>query len=95
MTASFTKTGAPVYFTAQSTWSPNLQSAGLFETVAERDAKEAEANRAEAVACDIYTFMVCEEAGVIDPLSAREGIRAGGPTVAMRRPDSGFGQAGA
>lgn len=95
VTASLTKTGTPIYFTSQGGWSFDLQQAGLFETPAERDQKVEAASRDEAEACDIYTISVSVENGVIDPLSAREEIRAKGPTVALRRPDAGFSQKGA
>ncbi|MDX2051375.1 MAG: DUF2849 domain-containing protein [Polyangiaceae bacterium] len=94
VTASFTKTGAPIYFTPEGTWTSDLQKAALIETVAERDAQVLLASAHEAVACDVYTFMVSRENGVIDPLSAREEIRAKGPTIEMRRPDTGFSSKG-
>jgi hypothetical protein len=40
---------------------------------------------------DPYVIEVRAEGGAIDPLSARERIRASGPTVRIRRPDPGLG----
>ena len=41
----------------------------------------------QRLVCDPYTFPVRFEASAIDPLSARENIRAKGPSIPIRRPD--------
>jgi hypothetical protein len=87
ISASFTESGAPAYLTGDGSWSPNLQAATTIPSEAERDEKLAEALRHERVVCDAYFFDVRVEGSVIDPLSARERIRAEGPTVRIRRPD--------
>lgn len=87
ISASLTDTGAPVYLTAEGTWSPDLQLAATVVTEAERDRLVQQALEQERLVCDPYFFDVRVEGGVIDPLSAREYIRAAGPTVRIRRPD--------
>jgi hypothetical protein len=87
ISASLTDTGAPVYLTSEGTWSPDLQRAVTVDTEAERDRLVQQALGQERLVCDPYFFDVRVEGGVIDPLSAREYIRAAGPTVRIRRPD--------
>ena len=87
ISASFTESGAPAYLTRNGTWARDLQAAVPIATEAERDALLAEALRQERQVCDAYFFDVRIDAGVIDPLSTRERIRAEGPTVRIRRPD--------
>jgi hypothetical protein len=80
-------TGAPTYLAAGGVWSPNLQDALTVVTDAERDELLAQAMKQERLVCDPYFFDVRVEANTIDPLSARERIRAEGPTTRIRRPD--------
>ena len=87
ISANLTDTGAPAYLTADGAWSPDLQKAVTAETEAERDELLARALRQERLVCDPYFFDVRLEDGSIDPLSARERIRALGPTTRVRRPD--------
>jgi len=89
LTGNFTETGGPAYRDPNDRWVRDAFSAALFPT--EADAK-AVADRARAseqrVVSDPY---VCEvaltEAGGFEFKSARERIRAGGPTTPVRRPD--------
>ncbi len=87
ISASFTDTGAPAYLTPEGSWSPDLQRAVTPATEPERDALLEQALKYEREVCDAYFFDVRVEDKVIDPLSARERIRADGPTVRVRRPD--------
>ncbi|MEY2937334.1 MAG: hypothetical protein RL033_8083 [Pseudomonadota bacterium] len=80
--------GAPTYLAAGGVWSPNLQQALTVLTEAERDELLAQATKQERVVCDPYFFDVRVDANTIDPLSARERIRAEGPTTRIRRPDT-------
>jgi len=87
VTASFTDDGAPAYLTADGGWSRALQDAQPMHADAqERQVAERSAHDQRAV-CDPYAFKVEVTAGVIDPLTAREHIRAKGPTTRLRRPD--------
>jgi hypothetical protein len=87
ISANLTDSGAPAYLTPDGSWSPDLQKSVTIEGDAERDALLEQALRQERVVCDPYFFDVKVEAGKIDPLSAREKIRADGPTTRIRRPD--------
>jgi hypothetical protein len=80
-------TGASVYLTPERVWSTNLQQAALVLTDAERDELLALAAKQERLVCDPYFFDVRVADNTIDPLSARERIRALGPTTRGRRPD--------
>lgn len=88
ISASLTETGAPAYLTRHGGWSRNLQQALALENEADRDAWLTHALRQQRLVCDPYFFDVRVEPSGIDPLSAREKIRASGrPTTRMRRPD--------
>jgi hypothetical protein len=90
VTANFLGSGAPCYRTKDGSWSIRLQDAHATADDAERDAMVADAMKEEAVVADAYAFPVRLVDGlVIDPLTAREEIRAQGPSVAYRRPDTG------
>lgn len=87
ITAVSTDTGAPLYWQGAGKWSARLAEAS---PISERDACEsqlAEAARQERVVCDAYVMPVLLDGPAIDPLTARERIRALGPTTRLRRPD--------
>jgi len=88
VTANFLGSGAPTYRRKDGSWSTNLQEAHPASTEAERDAMLAEATREEGTIADPYAFPVRLVGPTIDPLTAREEIRAKGPTVPYRRPDA-------
>ncbi|HXC53037.1 MAG TPA: DUF2849 domain-containing protein [Candidatus Limnocylindrales bacterium] len=87
VTANFLASGGPAYRRTDRSWSPRLQDAHPVATEAERDAMLAEAVLEESEVADAYAFPVRLEGSLIDPLTAREEIRASGPSVAYRRPD--------
>src|SRR5690606_31796846 len=87
ISANFLDSGAPAYLGAGGAWTTDLQQAHPAADAAERDRLLAEAAKKEGVVCDAYAFDVRLDGGVIDPLTAREEIRAKGPSVAYRRPD--------
>lgn len=87
ISANFLGSGAPAYRRKDGTWSTDLQQAHPAANEAERDAMLADAAREEPVVADPYAFGVRLDGATIDPLTAREEIRAKGPTVAYRRPD--------
>ena len=88
ITANLIGSGAPAYRLKDGSWSTELQKAHPASTEAERDTMLSDAAREEATACDAYAFPVCLDGPTIDPLTAREEIRAKGPTVGYRRPDT-------
>jgi hypothetical protein len=88
VTANFTDDGATAYLRSDGTWSRRLAEAATFADGAAKDGALAEAQGLERLVCDPYAFMVEVTKAGIDPLSARETIRAAAePTVPMRRPD--------
>jgi hypothetical protein len=52
-----------------------------------------QAARQERVVCDPYFFDVRVQRELLEPLSARERIRAQGPSTRVRRPDVEKGKA--
>ena len=91
VTGKFTADGANAWRRADGTWSQNLQEAGLLadEASAKTHVANAVANEQREIS-DPYVIEVHADSGTIDPLSARERIRATGPTIRIRRPDSGI-----
>ncbi len=88
VSANLVQSGAPAWRRRDGSWSTDLQDAHPAAIEAERDAMLAEAAREEKVVCDPYAFPVRLAGTTIDPLTAREEIRAKGPTVGYRRPDA-------
>ena len=88
VTGKVTDDGSNVWRRADGTWSSRLDEAGLLT-----DEASAKAIVARTVATeqrhvsDPYVIEVAAKDGVIDALTARERIRATGPTIRLRRPD--------
>jgi hypothetical protein len=91
VTGKFTDDGANSWRREDGTWSRSLAEAGLLpdEATAKSLATAAIANEQRQIS-DPYVIEVYAAGGTIDPLIARERIRANGPTVPLRRPDSGL-----
>lgn len=88
VTANFTEDGAVAWRRADGTWARAFTEAGPH--AAEADAKAlaaTAAQREQRVVSDPYVVEVAFESGDLRPLSAREQIRATGPTIRVRRPD--------
>ena len=88
VTGKFTHDGSNAWRRADGTWSPQLQEAGLVndEATAKAHVAVTIANEQREIS-DPYVIEVHAANGVIDALTARERIRASGPTVRIRRPD--------
>jgi hypothetical protein len=86
VTGKFTDDASNVYRHADGTWSRDLQAAEVVtdEATAKARVAAAVANEQRQIS-DPYVFEVFAKDGTIDPLSARERIRATGPTVHTRR----------
>lgn len=96
VTGKFTADGSNAWRRADGTWSPAIAEAGLLNDEASGAPHVAATVATEQrEISDPYVIGVHVAAGVIDPLSARERIRANGPTVPLRRPDSGLPRKGA
>jgi hypothetical protein len=91
VTGKFTEDGANAWRRADGTWARALAEAGLLgdEATAKALAAAASAGEQREIS-DPYVIEVHAEGGTIDPLTARERIRANGPTVPVRRPDRGL-----
>ena len=88
VTANFTDDGAVAYRRADGTWARALGEAGLLDS--EATAKEVAttaSQREQREISDAYPIEIAVEAGIFFPQSARERIRATGPTIRVRRPD--------
>ena len=91
VTGKFTEDASNAWRRADGTWSRDLQEAGVVadEATAKAFAASALANEQRQIS-DPYVIEVFAEGTTIDPLTARERIRATGPTVHTRRlPDHG------
>ena len=88
VTAGYTDDGAVAYMRADGSWTGKLNEAAPWPSEAEADAKVAVAKKQERLVCDPYAFgVLIKDGGVIDPMTAREAIRANGPTTPMRPAD--------
>ncbi len=90
VTANRLANGAVVFLTADSRWSPRVNDSAVAGDAGTAAALMAIANKAAAdqIVVAPYLFEVSVEAGAVRPLSARESIRAAGPTVEEREPVS-------
>jgi len=87
VTGNFTEDGAVAWRRADGTWSRSIADAGLVdEPTAKAQAATASATEQRLI-CDPYGIEVAAAGGAIDPLTARQRIRANGPTIQLRRPD--------
>ena len=90
VTANFTDDGSVAWRRADGSWSKQIADAGLLDDEASATALATAANAGEQrLVSDPYVIDVHADGTSIDPLTARERIRAHGPTVPLRRPDSG------
>lgn len=88
VTAKLTADGSNTYRRDDGTWAARLADAGLFTDEASAKAVlPAIAAREQREISDPYVIEVHATDGEVHPLSARERIRANGPTVRIRRPD--------
>ena len=88
VTGKFTDDANNVWRRADGTWTRQLAEAGLYTEEAAAKAQVAESvAKEQRLITDPYVIEVYAANGAIDPLTARERIRATGPTVRVRRPD--------
>ena len=91
VTGNFTADGAVAWRRADGTWSRQIGDAGLLADEATTKPITAAVIAAEQrEISDPYGIEVYADGNTIDPLTARQRIRANGPTIAMRRPDRGL-----
>lgn len=88
VTGKFTDDAGNAWRRADGTWSRQLADAGLYTDEAAAKAQTIEtAAKEQREISDPYVIEVHAANGTIDPLTARERIRATGPTIRVRRPD--------
>ncbi len=95
VTGKFLADAANAWRRADGTWSRQLAEAGLYteEAAAKAQVTDTVAKEQREIS-DPYVIEVHAANGTIDPLTARERIRATGPTVRIRRPDPAGAKAG-
>ena len=88
VTGKFTVDGSNSWRRADGTWTRAIAEAELHpdEASAKVHVVRAVANEQREIS-DPYVIPVFADGQTIDPLSARERIRASGPTIRIRRPD--------
>jgi sulfite reductase (NADPH) hemoprotein beta-component len=88
ITGKFTVDGSNSWRRADGTWSRAIAEAELHadEASAKPHVTHAVATEQREIS-DPYIIPVFADGATIDPLSARERIRANGPTIRVRRPD--------
>ena len=91
VTGKFTEDGANAWRRRDGSWSRQIAEAGLLDDEASGKAHVAHtvANEQREIS-DPYVIEVYADGETIDALTARERIRANGPTVPLRRPDAGL-----
>ena len=87
ITANFTADSAVAYMRPDKTFSLKVTEAALLDTKEDAEAMRKLALRMERIVSDPYLMEVSPTPAGLDLLSARERIRANGPTVRVRRPD--------
>ena len=91
ITANFTADGSVAYLRADGSWGPHLSEARLFLSEDDTRALVQHAVQHEQfLVCDPYGIDVHVSDAGIETLTAREAIRARGPSVPIRRPDNGL-----
>jgi len=88
VTGNFTEDGAVAWRRPDGTWSRRIGDAGLVvdEAAAKALSTTARATEQREI-CEPYGIEVHVDGDTIDPLTARQRIRANGPTIQLRRPD--------
>lgn len=91
VTANFTADGAVAYRREDGSWSGQLAESALFaDEDATKPAVTHAAQKEQRLVSDPYPIDVRVGENGIEALTARERIRAYGPTTPLRRPDSGM-----
>jgi sulfite reductase (NADPH) hemoprotein beta-component len=88
VTANFTEDGAVAWRRSDGTWARAFADAGVVDS--EANAKElatTATQREQREITDAYVVPVRALEGAVELQSARERIRANGPTIRIRRPD--------
>ena len=87
ITGSLTLKGTVVYLDEAGNWVEKLENAVVFASEAAGEDRLSKVKASEAVITEPYTFVAERVAGQLVPTSAREKLRAEGPSTRLRRPD--------
>lgn len=87
VTGNFTVDGAVAWRRADGTWSRLIADAALVDEPTAKTVSATAGATEQREICDPYGIEVHFDGTSIDPLTARQRIRANGPTVQLRRPD--------
>ncbi len=88
VTGSLTEEGCVAYLRADDSWAKSLTDAHPFDSQDEAEARLATVKAAESVITEPYVFEAQRSGSNFAPTSAREKLRAGGPSTRLRRPDA-------
>lgn len=88
VTGNLTEEGCVAYLRQDDSWATSLAEAHGFDTKEAAEAKLAEVKPAESVITEPYVFEAERAGATLVPTSARERLRAGGPSTRLRRPDA-------
>jgi sulfite reductase (NADPH) hemoprotein beta-component len=88
VTAKYTEDGSNAWRLADGSWSRRFADAAVFDTEASaQEVLPAIVRGEQRQISDPYVIEVRVTDGELHPLSARERIRANGPTIRIRRPE--------
>ena len=87
VTGNFTIDGAVAWRRADGSWSRLIADAALVDEPTAKVQSTAASTTEQREICDPYGIEVHFDGATIDPLTARQRIRANGPTIQLRRPD--------
>ncbi len=87
VTGNLTREGGIVYLGQRGRWESALERARAFASRDEADAELARVRVDESLITEPYVFEARHQDGRLRPLSAREILRAAGPSTRLRRPD--------
>ena len=87
ITGSLTLEGSVAYLDSEGKWSETLDKAATFSDSETAEDRLVEVRKAESIITEPYIFPAEMTGGQLTPISAREKLRAVGPSTRLRRPD--------
>ena len=75
------------YLDAQGAWVKSIADANVFEESEAAEQRLTEVRKAESTITEPYIFPAEMTGGQLTPISAREKLRAVGPSTRLRHPD--------
>jgi hypothetical protein len=87
ITGSLTLAGSVAYLDANGEWAETIANAMTFPDSTAAEGRLDEVRKAESVITEPYIFPAEMDGAQLIPISAREKLRAEGPSTRLRRPD--------